>query len=159
MIYNKQLAGMLPNSIASALSTDSLTGIVLCSGTIPDDATWDTAGTATITTAGSFIYNQTLANTGGVVAPGVGNASGVGVYLVDSSAIPPAWYVAWPSPPTATATKAGTIGWAVIYRNPDFLFAVDVSLPNQGGILQVDKTTVGVGDVVSVLGFSFSMWR
>ena len=57
-----------------------------------------------------------------------------------------------------TAVKAGTLTWAVIMSG-GYPMVVDVGLPNSGAMLQVDKTLVIVGTVVSVLAYSFQAWR
>lgn len=150
MISNVQFSTMLPESIASCLSRLDPT-FVLCVGSMPDDATWDTVGTSTITTAGSFIYNSTTLTLSG---------TGSKYALKDTTSYPPLWYMSTlPAVYSGAALKAGTIGWAVVYYSNQYIFAVDVSLPNQGGVLQLDKTSVAVGDTITMMGFSFSVGR
>lgn len=149
MVVNKQFAGMLGQSIMDCMTYNKPT-VVLCSGTIPDDPTWNTVDNSTITTNGSFIYNQTIATI---------LLSGSGFSLLDTAAVPPLWYLNSNTAYTVSAAKAGTIGWAVVYFPSTYIFAMDVSLPNQGGAVQVDKTTVAVGDVITIMGLSVSVWR
>ena len=149
MISNRQFAAMLPETIVSCINSSAPT-FVFCSGGMPSDSLWDTVNTSIITTAG-FIKTNTLAT-----FPGAGLTLG----LVDSAEIPPRWTL---NNPTTTrsvaATAAGLIDWAVVYLANQYIFAVDVSLPNQGGMLQIDNTTVSVGTMITLLGFSFSAWR
>lgn len=149
MIVNKQFAGMLGQSIMDCMTYNKPT-IVLCSGTIPDDATWNTVGTTTITTSGSFIYNQTIATI---------TLTESGFSLLDTVATPPLWYLNSNTAYTVSAAKAGTIGWAVVYYPSVYILAMDVSLPNQGGVIQLDKTNVSVGDLITIMGLTVSIWR
>lgn len=150
MISNVQFSTMLPESIYSCIAAHNPT-FVLCVGSMPDDATWDTVTNAMITTSGSFVYNATTLT----LAP-----TGASYALKDTSSYPPLWYMASvPTISSGLAARAGTIGWAVVYFPNQYILAVDVSLPNQGGVLQVDKTSVAVGDTINLMGFSFSAGR
>ena len=150
MISNVQFSTMLPESIASCLAY-YLPTFVLCNGNMPDDATWDTVGTSLITTPGSFVYTATVLTLAG---------TGAKFALRDTASYPPLWSMnCMPTVYSGVALKAGTIKWAVVYYPSRYVLAVDVSLPNQGGVLQLDKTTVAVGDTITMMGFSFSAGR
>lgn len=152
ILANKQFAAMLPAAIRYGLTggsgNTSSCGLVLCTGTMPSDSaiaamTPNSYSSAPVSTAKTASYNLA----GGHMA------------LMNQS-IPPQWYMdIAPTTKTATAILAGTITWAFYYWSTYTFFILDVSLPNQGGCVQVDKTTVGVGDVITLMNISFSMWR
>lgn len=147
MIYNKSHAGMLGTSIR--LSLVNTATCYLCIGTVPDDASIQ-----------GMLASSTLISSASI---GTVSFAGAAYALSDATAALPAWVMTtMPTTKTVTSSKAGTIGWAAISgtdgTNP-YLYIVSVSLANQGGVIQLDKTTVAVNDVVTLLGFSYSVWR
>lgn len=64
--------------------------------------------------------------------------------------------------PSVNATKAGTIGWAVIasksFNNVlQSWGVVDVGLPNSGAVISVDRLTVSVGDPITLLDMTYTL--
>ena len=147
MIVSKRWASAYPESVKMAInySLGASGSLVLCSGVIPSDSVM-----AGLTSASSVITSAALATFA---------MYGAAITLMDVNAQPPQFELtSYPSVRTATATAAGTATWAALYGSY-FLGIVDVSLPNQGGFVQVDNTTLSVGTVVTLLGISFSIWR
>lgn len=150
MLANKQFAAMLPAAIRySYYAPSANTPILLCVGSMPSDEV--IAGMSISSISSAPISTQ---KTGTIVM------TGSSISLLDQT-MPPQWYMdTCPTANSCVVTQAGTIGWAVFYwPRGSTLFVMDVSLPNQGGCVQLDKTAVAVGDTVSLLGLSFSMWR
>lgn len=144
MLYSKKWASTLPSSLRMTFQNSS-GNFVLCGGVMPSDADM-----TSLTTTSTAITSAALVTI---------SVSGTTLMLMDTSAQPPVWEMN--TPPTnrsAAAVAAGTITWAAISLSYG-LFLVDVSLPNQGGVIQVDKTTVSVGTVVSIMGMTWSFWR
>lgn len=149
MIANKQFAALAPAAFRSGLpSAGSSCGLILCTGTMPSDSV-----IAAMTPASNVATVVTSAKTASYTL------TGESIALLNQT-IPPQWYMsAPPTTKTAAATLAGTITWAFFYWSTYSFYVFDVSLPNQGGCVQVDKTTVAVNDVVTLMNISFSMWR
>ena len=150
MIANKQFAAMVPASFRYGLSgvLDSSSVLILCTGAMPSDAT-----IAAMTPASSSSAPVSTTKTVGYTL------TGANIVLLNQT-IPPQWYMsALPTTKTCPAIRAGTITWAFYCWSTYSFCVMDVSLPNQGGCVQVDKTTVAVGDVVTLMNISFSMWR
>lgn len=146
MIVGKRFAACFPESIRNAIAANSTTwSLALCSGQIPSDSVM-----AGLTSSSTTITGATLATI---------NMSGAAFMLMSATAQPPQWELGtMPTTKTVKATAAGTIGWAALIGSYT-LYLFDVSLPNQGGAVQVDNTTVSVGTPVSLMGISFSIWR
>lgn len=149
LLANKQFAAMVPAAFrywfSGSLASCSL---VLCTGSMPSDAV-----IAAMTPAS---YSSAPVSTSKTVSYTLGGAA---ISLLNQS-VPPQWYLSTPpTTRTSTATLAGTITWGFYYWSNYAFCVFDVSLPNQGGCVQVDKTAVAVGDVVTLMNISFSMWR
>ena len=64
--------------------------------------------------------------------------------------------------PAVNATKAGTIGWAVVASKAgngvlQSWGVVDVGLPNSGAVLSVDRLTVSVGDAINLIDLTYTL--
>lgn len=145
MLYGKRWASMLPESMRVSFSASNGASLFLCGGSMPTDDIM-----VGLTSASTVITSAKLATI---------MTTGMTFALMDTAAQPPLFEMN--VPPTArsiAAVAAGTITWAVL-SGSYCLWLFDVSLPNQGGSVQLDKTTVSVGTVVSLMGISFSIWR
>lgn len=146
MIVGKRFAACYPESIRNAIVANGTTwSLALCGGTIPSDSIM-----AALTSSSTVITGATLATV---------NMAGAAFMLVNATTQPPLWELGTlPTTKSANAAVAGTITWAALIGTYT-LYLFDVSLPNQGGSVQVDKTVVSVGTPVNLMGISFSIWR
>lgn len=145
MLYGKRWSSMLPEAMRIAFTNSDGASLILCGGQIPSDAVM-----TGLTSSSSVITSAKLATIA---------TSGMTFALMSTTEQPPLFEMS--APPTTrsvAATAAGTITWAVL-SGTYCLWLLDVSLPNQGGSVQLDKTTVSVGTIVSLMGISYSIWR
>ena len=150
MICNKGFAAFMPTCLRTIINGNPSGSLILCSGTIPSDST--IAGMTSSSYSAAVVTSAKVATI---------SLAGGRVNIVDNTVQPPQWYLSTsPTTPYASAAAAGTITWAFYYNvsYPEFL-VMDVSLPNQGGVIQLDKTVVAVNDIVTLMNISFSMWR
>ena len=140
---------MIPISVNSEAQTPLPVSIYLCVGDFPTDqviAKYSGYNDPAIVAATTGSYTSAAALSFFTVA----TQSSL-TYTYDLSGATP-----------VTATKSGTIGWAVIASKAcsgilQSWGVVDVGLPNSGFTLSVDKTTVSIGDTVNILDLTYTL--
>lgn len=141
LIINDRMGVTYAASLYRACAPSGNPWITFCVGTPPTDVQvmgW---------TNGSDSY-VTSATTGSLVA------TGAVLTTTNTSTVLPITITTYQQTNrTFTATKAGTISWAVV---SGYDYAVlDVGLPNSGAAIQVDTVNVSVGTTVTMQTLSF----
>lgn len=147
MLISKGMACTLLQSLLMILKTNQgAAGIVLCVGAKPTDVEMDT-----LTSASTPVVNGSACTY---------NTAGMQFTLNSASEFPPRYVLtSFPTINTVTASKTGTINWALI-TGPWGVAVVDVTLPNGGGIIEVDTVDVTAGVTpVTITNWSFKTGR
>jgi hypothetical protein len=145
MLISKGMACTVMQSFLMSLKTNQgASGILLCVGAQPSDATVD-ALTATTPLASSVTATY--------------NTSGLLYALFNATEFPPRYVLtSFPTVNTVNATQAGTISWGIITGAWGFA-VVDVTTTNGGGLIEVDTVNVSVGTPVTITNWSFKLGR
>lgn len=145
MLISKGMACTVMQSLLMTLKTNQgASGILLCVGAQPSDATVD-ALTATTPLASSVTATY--------------NTSGLLYTLFNATEFPPRYVLtSFPTVNTVNATQAGTISWGIITGAWGFA-VVDVTATNGGGLIEVDTVNVSVGTPVTITNWSFKLGR
>jgi hypothetical protein len=145
MLISKGMACTVMQSFLMSLKTNhGASGILLCVGAQPSDATVD-ALTATTPLASSVTATY--------------NTSGLLYALFNAIEFPPRYVLtSFPTVNTVNATQAGTISWGIITGAWGFA-VVDVTATNGGGLIEVDTVNVSVGTPVTITNWSFKLGR
>ena len=145
MLISKGMACTVMQSFLMTLKTNQgASGILLCVGAQPSDATVD-ALTATTPLASSVTATY--------------NTSGLLCALFNATEFPSRYVLtSFPTVNTVNATQAGTISWGIITGAWGFA-VVDVTATNGGGLIEVDTVNVSVGTQVTITNWSFKLGR
>lgn len=146
MLISKGMACTVMQSFLMTLrSVQSTSGIMLCVGAQPSDATVD-ALTSTTPLASSVTATY--------------NTSGMLYALFNATEFPPRYVLtSFPTVNTVAATQAGIISWGIIANATWGLAVVDVTATNGGGLIEVDTVNVSVGTPVTITNWSFKLGR
>jgi hypothetical protein len=121
-------------------------GIKLCVGDIPTDVELEG-----LTQSSSRITNNVAVTI---------DTTGLTTMLMNASWPPEYLMKTPPTVPKGVSTKSGTISWAVLYNPVDAnVVLCDVTLPNQGGVIETDVVNVDVGTNVYLMNISIKTGR
>lgn len=145
MLISKGMACTVMQSLLMTLKTNQgASGILLCVGAQPSDATVD-ALTSTTPLASSVTATY--------------NTAGLLYTLFNATEFPPRYVLtSFPTVNTVNATQAGVISWGIITGAWGFA-VVDVTATNGGGLIEVDTVNVSVGTPVTITNWSFKLGR
>lgn len=145
MLISKGMVCTVMQSFLMALKTNQgASGIQLCVGTQPSDATVDA-----LTSAASLASSVTATY----------NTSGLLYTLFNATEFPPRYVLtSFPTVNTVAASQAGVISWGIITGAWGFAI-VDVTATNGGGLIEVDNVNVSAGTNVTITNWSFKLGR
>jgi hypothetical protein len=153
IINNQMAASIYRNGILPFVGTNTTDFITFCKSPVLTDAQVK----ALVATTDALIVNAKV----GTIA----SYSGLVMAPVDAAAVPPVFSsTSLPTIKTFTVSNAAAavITHAIVKStvgNTTQFCVVDVGLLNSGAVIQVDKTTVTTGDVVTLLAINMKFWR